>query len=124
MFADDSKLFKRIHSLIDRDILQKDLLKLQEWSRKWLLQFNEEKTKVMHLHRQFSNPNYEYRLNDNTLSTTLEQVDLGIHVTPDFTFSAHVGKTAAKSKLCIMESKTYFFSYVHRYVSKDLSRLD
>ena len=40
LFADDSKIFRKITSEQDRIILQEDLIKLQEWSSKWLLQFN------------------------------------------------------------------------------------
>ena len=41
LFADDSKIYRRIINQLDRDILQEDLVKLQEWSRKRLLEFNE-----------------------------------------------------------------------------------
>ena len=95
LFADDSKLFKSIKSELDRNILQEDLLKLQAWSRKWLLQFNEKKCKVMHIGR--SNPGYEYQMNDTTLEVTVEEKDLGVYVTPDWKCAAHVGKAAAKA---------------------------
>ena len=95
LFADDSKLFKRIKSTEDRDILQEDLMKLQEWSRKWLLEFNENKCKVMHIGR--SNPGYEYQLNNTTLEVTMEEKDLGIYVTPDWKSTTHVAKAAAKA---------------------------
>ena len=95
LFADDSKLFKMIKSASDRDILQEDLMKLQEWSRKWLIEFNENKCKVMHIGR--SNPGYEYQLNDTTLEVTKEEKDLGIYVTPDWKSTAHVAKVAAKA---------------------------
>ena len=95
LFADDSKLFKRIKSTEDRDILQEDLMKLQEWSRKWLLEFNENKCKVMHIGS--SNPRYEYQLNNTTLEVTMEEKDLGIYVTPDWKSTTHVAKAAAKA---------------------------
>ena len=65
LFADDSKLFRRIKSLHDRNILQQDLMKLQEWSKKWLLKFNDSKCKVMHLGR--NNPEYDYYMNNHAL---------------------------------------------------------
>jgi len=49
MFADDTKLWARISTLQDGEMLQRDLLKLAEWSRKWLLAFKPEKCKVMHI---------------------------------------------------------------------------
>ena len=95
LFADDSKLFKMIQSETDRDILQEDLLKLQEWSRKWLLEFNEKKCKVMHIGR--SNPGFEYQMNGVKLDVTNEEKDLGVYVTPDWKSSTHVAKAAAKA---------------------------
>ena len=95
LFADDSKLFRRIKNIADRIALQEDLLKLQEWSNKWLLKFNEGKCKVMHIGR--SNPHYDYQLNNNLLQTTMEEKDLGVYVTPDWKSAAHVGKVAAKA---------------------------
>ena len=83
MFADDSKLFRRLRktsSLADQVALQQDLIRLQEWSRTWLLKFNENKCKVMHIGR--SNPHYEYQLNDRTLEDTVVEKVLGVHVTP------------------------------------------
>ena len=49
LFADDAKIFRQIHDDRDKEILQEDLIKLQDWSNKWLLSFNEEKCKVMHV---------------------------------------------------------------------------
>ena len=48
LFADDAKVFRRLKSPDDRAILQEDIHKLQAWSQKWLLVFNEDKCKVMH----------------------------------------------------------------------------
>lgn len=40
------------------EALQNDILRLQEWTLKWLLKFNEDKCKVMHVERH--NPGYQY----------------------------------------------------------------
>ena len=112
LFADDSKLFRRIKSHADRVILQEDLLKLQEWSQKWLLQFNENKCKVMHIGRR--NPEYEYYLNDSAL-----EKDLGIHVTPDWKSSTHVSKVAAKANSMVGRIKRTF-SYMDEEMFKYL----
>ena len=88
LFADDSKLFRKITSLCDQQILQDDLLKLKDWSRKWLLEFNESKCKVMHIGRR--NPNYNYQINNTTLAVTNEEKDLGVYITPDWKSATHV----------------------------------
>ena len=80
LFADDAKIYRQIKSREDARILQEDLIKLQEWSRKWLLQFNEDKCKVMHFGKK--NPKNQYQLNDKTLEETVLEKDLGVYVTP------------------------------------------
>ena len=52
LFADDSKIFGKILSIWDKNILQSDLVKLQEWSNKWLLEFNAKKCEMMHFGRK------------------------------------------------------------------------
>ena len=49
MFVDDTKVWKKITGIKDCTDLQEDLTNLQNWSDKWLLQFNAEKCKVMHV---------------------------------------------------------------------------
>ena len=54
MFADDTKLWTRISKLEDSESLQQDLWKLAEWSKKWLLAFNPEKSKAMHIGHEYT----------------------------------------------------------------------
>ena len=49
MFADDTKIFRKITSLADALMLQDDLQKLEEWSNIWLLKFNADKCHVLTL---------------------------------------------------------------------------
>ena len=52
IFADDAKIYRAMKSQNDVDVLQGDLNQLTNWSRKWLLEFNEQKCKVMHFGHQ------------------------------------------------------------------------
>ena len=49
MFADDTKIWARIRVEKDGECLQRDLDSLGRWSDEWLLRFNCEKCKVMHI---------------------------------------------------------------------------
>jgi hypothetical protein len=40
LFTDDTKIFSIIKGEDDKEILQDDLTKLEEWSDKWLLKFH------------------------------------------------------------------------------------
>ncbi len=95
LFADDTKIYRRIKTSQDGEILQDDLSKLQEWSRKWLLTFNEDKCKVMHVGRRY--PGGQYHLGNTPLSPTTLEKDLGVHVTPDLKPATQVAKAAASA---------------------------
>ena len=97
LFADDAKIFRAIKDIGDREILQADLSKLQDWSSKWLLKFNEEKCKVMHISLRNTNPRFDYTLNNINLEETTIEKDLGIYVSEDWKSSAHTARVANKA---------------------------
>ena len=58
LFADDSKIFTRIVTTKEKTkwtgfdghgALQRDLLRVQEWAKKWKMEFNISKCKIMHI---------------------------------------------------------------------------
>ena len=106
LFADDAKNFRAIKNEQDIETLQQDLMKLQEWSQKWLLKFNESKCKVMHIGGYDSD--YQYFMNDVALERTTEEKDLGVYVTPDLKTSVHVAKVAAKANSVVGQIKKTF----------------
>ena len=94
MFADDVKLYRKIESHTDFEILQDDINTLCEWSKKWLLQFNIQKCKVMHCGS--SNPKFKYKMHGEDLQTTDTERDLGITITSDLKPSTHFQRAANK----------------------------
>jgi len=48
-FADDTKVLAQVQSDAERKLLQEDLDKLTEWTKKWQMSFNTKKCKVMHV---------------------------------------------------------------------------
>ena len=127
LFADDAKLCRKIKTPADGEVLQEDITKLQEWSRKWLLQFNQEKRRVMHLGRR--NPGYQYHIGDTPLTTTEEEKDLGVHVIPSLKPMVQVAKVAASANSTVgLLRKTYTYldaeMYLLLYKSLVRSRLE
>ena len=59
-FADNTKIFHGISGVQDYDILQRDLISLQKWSKDWQMQFNVDKCKVMHTGKH--NPHLKYSM--------------------------------------------------------------
>ena len=49
IFADDTKAYKEIRNNDDVNKLQKAIDEMYEWTQKWLLKFNEQKCKMLHL---------------------------------------------------------------------------
>ena len=101
MFADDTKLYRRIKEPNDRAILQKDLDKLHEWSNRWLLHFNKKKCKVMHIGR--SNTGHQYHLGSTNLTESNKEKDLGSPGNPRLEAHCPGSKGSSICQLCAGE---------------------
>ena len=92
-FADDTKIFRRVDSERDREVLQRDLDRLVQWSERWQMKFNVEKCKVMHLGKR--NFGGDYVMNGGALETVGEERDLGVMITNDLKASAQCAYVCA-----------------------------
>ena len=93
-FADDTKVFRKIESDADRQQLQDDLNKLNEWSDKWQMLFNYGKCKC--LHTGHGNEDAQYTMGDTVLSTTVKEKNLGLTISADIKVSEQCAIAAAK----------------------------
>ena len=84
MFADDTKLWKKVKTEQDSVGLYEDLCNSVEWNEEWLLKFNVKKCKVMHVGHGLET---QYYLEENgvkiNLESTVEEKDLGVLVTSE-----------------------------------------
>ena len=96
MFADDTKVWAYIRSTEDSQSLQKDLDSLTTWSKEWLLHFNPDKCKVMHIGHKLGT---KYYMMDDTRKVELQSVsvekDLGVFTTDNLKPSLQCQKAAA-----------------------------
>ena len=81
VFADDAKLFKELKQLKDFEEIQDDLYEICVWASKWLLFFNIQKCKVIHIGKR--NPAFTYQMKDKNeniyeLTTVTSEKDLGL----------------------------------------------
>ena len=111
LFADDTKLFRRISSAKDCEVLQSDLNKLMDWSSKWLLKFNTDKCKVMHCGH--ANATFDYAMNDDggtsmILKKTDLERDLGIIISKDLKATAHCDAASKKAMVALRLLKMTF----------------
>jgi ribonuclease P/MRP protein subunit RPP40 len=89
-FADDTKVFSVVETQEEVAMLRDDLKTLCEWSNDWLMLFNVEKCKVMHLGKK--NLGAGYSMNGNDLEVIQEERDLGVIVQSDLKVSAQCAK--------------------------------
>ena len=95
IFADDTKIFRALRAGEDHIHLQEDLVKLFEWSCKWLLPFNTSKCKILHFGK--NNPSYNYFLNNDLIKADPYEKDLGITFNNALNFAKHIRLTVAKA---------------------------
>ena len=100
IFADDSKIYSGVSTKEDSIKLQEGIDALVEWSKKWMMKFNADKCKVLHLGR--NNPQYTYTMKDGNvtkeLDTTICEKDLGVSVDSLLTFDQHVNGATKKGR--------------------------
>ena len=97
LFADDPKLYKDLQNL---ETIQNDLNKLCQWTIKWLMLFNVDKCKVMHIGKD--NPRFEYEMTDkdgNTkvLKSVNSEKDLGVYIQENLKFDKHISLTVNRA---------------------------
>ncbi|CAM5110740.1 unnamed protein product [Eretmochelys imbricata] len=95
-FADDTKLGGIANLEKDRDIIQKDLDDLVNWSNSNRMKFNSEKCKVMHL--EINNKNFNCKLGTHQLEVMEEEEkDLGVLVDHRMTISRQCDMAVKKA---------------------------
>ena len=75
--------------------LRQNLLDLYRWSNDWLMLFNTDKCKIMHLGNK--NPCIKYELGGRELEFILDEIDLGVLIKKALKVRVHcsrAGKTA------------------------------
>ena len=96
MFADDTKLYRRISDPADCEDLQKDLDRLVSWSEEWQLSFNAKKCKVVHV-GSAERPHFDYKMSAVILEESKGEKDLGVLVDDQLGFEDHIEQQVAKA---------------------------
>ena len=96
-FADDTKVGSKVNSKADHDKLQQALNELGNWAKKWQMQFNESKCKVLHFGDNKSVDQFQYTLNDVLLEKCRTETDIGVNICTNLKPSEHIDITVRKA---------------------------
>jgi hypothetical protein len=88
-------LYGKVGTSGEINSLREDLNKLVEWSKEWLMLFNVDKCRVMHL--GYANGEAEYRMNGRCLQAVTEDVDLGVTVQSDLKCAKQCAKVVGQA---------------------------
>ena len=98
LFADDTKILKRVQRIEDSLVLQDDINSLERWSKDWLLRFNLDKCHILTLgkHQNITHAQ-PYQLNSHELEHVFEEKDLGVILDPELKFEEHIAAKVKKA---------------------------
>ena len=118
LFADDTKLFRKIEDTEDINMLQKDIENLTKWSDTWLLKFHPNKCVSMSLGSRQHN---KYYMSNHQLDITLCEKDLGVYIDDQLKFDKHITQAVNKAnRIMAIARKTFdkmdpqIFSYIFK----------
>ena len=107
-FADDTKVYRSVHSQIDINILQNDITNLCAWSRDWQMLFNSKKCKVLHFGH--NNVHNVYYMDNESIQPVTEEKDLGVIISEDLKPSKHCAEVVKKANMVLGMIKRHFIT--------------
>jgi hypothetical protein len=110
LFADDTSFsYSNRDELQIKTVIDHDLKELDEWSKKWSMTFNSDKTEIM----LFSNtdiPEFNFTFNDRTIPITNSHKHLGVTFSSDAKWNIHVENIFIYKHLNVLRKLKYKLS--------------
>ncbi len=119
LYADDTKIWRRIVNWSDHEILQNDINALYNWAERNKMKFHPDKCKVLSISNRVSESGtmsmlpfqiFFYALNGDDLEFVFSEKDLGVYVTSDLDWEENIFAlcTKASSRLGLMKRTLRF----------------
>ena len=89
LFADDTKIFRTINSIDDKDTLQNDITTMVQWADKWQLEFHPDKCVSMSINYKGEQPRI-YKMKETILKQVHQEKDIGVIVDDQLKFESHI----------------------------------
>ncbi len=97
LFADDRLLYRTVKTPDDCRLFQQDLDALQQWKRTWQMHFRPDKCKILRFTRSHSPIHHTYTLHGTQLEAVQSHKYLGIHLSTNLKFNAHIDFICSKA---------------------------
>ena len=109
LFADDTKLFRKVGSKCDAEKLQQDIRRLEEWSQRWLLKFNGEKCHVLTMGK-FENimHTFRYQICGKEMEHVSSEKDLGVTIDENLSFDEHISNKVRIANAIVGQIRSSF----------------
>ena len=99
IFADDTKLFRKIYKVNDCLNMQLAIDRLVAWSSLWRMDLNLSKCMVLTLSLKRKPILFDYHIGDTPLNRVSHHRDLGIIIDSKLTFTHHVQHIVGNAKI-------------------------
>ena len=98
LFADVTAVYLTVQGLNDTERLQSDLNVLQEWEKKWNMEFNPSKCQVLHITRSRNPIRYNNTMHGQTLESVENARYLLVDISSDLGFSRHINRITSNAQ--------------------------
>ena len=126
LFADDTKVHRKINSEADKKILQQDINSLLMWSELWLLKFHPDKCIYMGIGYMKDKEIYTtYEMDGHILKRSTCEKDLGVYIDDELKFDTHISNIVNKANrnlAIVRKTFDYMDCTTFNYIFKGLIR--